>query len=249
MLRFILLFLLALSGLALADEKVLVRHGDKDELRSLLTSLAPKVEVFVQGDALYLSGSDEEVGRAKDLLESLDCPADGIYYSLHLFTLKGEDIKQFRVHWTTPEIGLVNRPCNGGSEVYLNWFLHQGEAKSLGTPAFSGTLGKECELRLQDQSRSMSTVGCRIRLRGELEDSTRINLSFRLAESWPDSRREVETQVRLYDGDSLIVRGLAPNHDRQSSVELLALPFWGPIFQPTESEREVFLMLTAMLMR
>lgn len=247
----LLIVLLTLSAVAeqRVVERMVVHYGDKEEVRSLLATLVPEVEFVVQGDFVVLAGPSKSVGLAKELLEQLDIPVSRVHYCLNLFTLGAENLKQFRAFWNSPQFGIVYRSCFGTSDVYLRWFLHQGEATMLASPTLLGNLDQECGLELREEHPKQGAFGLRATFEGRLEDGDRIDMTVALSEQWPTSDQKLQTRVTLRDGDSLLVRGLLPDRNPPSMAGLAELPIWGPLFRPAQKEREVLLMITPYLAR
>jgi len=245
MLRLALVLLLtALASSQTLEVTLQLRSTRKDEMLSLLSTLVPGLQCSFHGDLVTLVGTQDSINQAKELVEILDGPPDGVSFFLKAFTLESSEIKNLGIFWRTPRIGVAYRPCFGSSDMCADRFISRGQGTVLTSPSLTGSLDKECGLTLLESKDDAGPVGLRLKFLARRLSPNKMNLALTLVEQWPSWQRKLTTEVPVSDGNSLVIRGLAEDHAGQNVAGLNQLPVWGPLFRAAENDRELLLMIT-----
>ena len=141
-------------------EKVVIRYGDKEEVKSLLNTLVPDVKMTIEGDCLILEGVPLAIEQAKELLDQLDRPLDQIVLECKLVDASLAQQQNLGVAWTLEQWSAQVTPGSAlplkignivGSPPGLNFLISQSDSHVLASPRVALQSGTEAQIHIGDK--------------------------------------------------------------------------------------------------
>ncbi len=234
----------------------------------------PKVGVDINSRSLLVYGTQEEGAVVRQLVEKLDVPARQVSLEAKVVSMKKSLGEKIGVSWEWSKI-----PHNFTYDATLDLLISQGKARVLSKPNIVTMQGREAVINIGGEvpvpavsvTNTTTTTSidyrpagiilkCRpfVNDKGYIESTLHIEVSspsyVKEMKAYSFQKRSVDTQVRLQDGETLIIGGLISKDEEKhfTKVPFLGdIPILGKLFQSSshlESEDEIMIFIKAKIL-
>ena len=252
-----------------------VQYADLGELKGEVELYVPKVAVDVNSRSLLIYGTREEAAKVQELVRKLDVPARQVALEARVVAVKQDAADKMGVSWEWSKI-----PHDFTYNAQLDLLLAQGKAKVLSKPNIVTMQGREAVINIGGEvpvpavSVTNSTTTTSIEYRpagiilkcrpfvnadGYIDSVLHIEVSaptfVKEMKAYSFQKRSVDTQVRLQDGETLVIGGLISKEEEKQFAKIPFLgdiPILGQLFQNRSSRtsnEEIMIFIKAQILQ
>lgn len=250
----------------------------KETVRSFLSSVG-NLQFDSERNFLIITDTTSSLDRIKKLLEELDCPVAQVMLEAKVMEVSSDALEKYGIKWnesitasySLPSSFAINNPVLAAT---LNMLQQKGKAKILANPKIATLNNQPARILIGDrvpysittysaQGVAQVTInfveaGIKLYILPQITDGGFITTTIRPEVSsyvWRGdipqvSTREIESTIRVKDGETIIIGGLK-NNKEVTSVSKVPILGWIPVlewfftYQNKEMvESEIIVMIT-----